>query len=362
MVYLDKDGNYIGRYILKAKEKKTILYESIIEVFVVQREITKYFIEKNFEIQKKYLLNESNFWKISDIQKYKNLHTVKSVYDFIVNGFSYDYSKINKNIKRSGADYALNNPNNVICTEFSDVFIGLSREKGIYSRELQGYGFSQNDKLRPLSLGSDILHSWPQYFDLNNHRWISVDPTWENTSGIDYFSSFDLNHIIFAIHGYKPDYPLPAGMYKFDDSKDINITTTSIKPAEITDLEINKEKVPNTILKNSLVTSKITLINKSNVFLYDMPLLITSDAFDIKEYSKKIQVIAPYEKKEIYFSFTNKRNAKNRGLIRFNIPNIKSIESEVEILNTKFYLISSLAFIIVFIVIFIIIKYRKKYL
>ena len=88
--------------------------------------------------------------------------------------------------------------------EFTDLFIAIAREKGIYSREIQGYGFSLDQKLQPLSLSSDILHAWPEYYDTKTESWIAVDPTWENTSGINYFSSFDLNHIVFVIHGKKP--------------------------------------------------------------------------------------------------------------------------------------------------------------
>ena len=71
--------------------------------------------------------------------------------------------------------------------EFTDLFIAIAREKGIYSREIQGYGFLWIQKLQPLSLSSDILHAWPEYFDLKTENWVAVDPTWENTSGIDYF-------------------------------------------------------------------------------------------------------------------------------------------------------------------------------
>ncbi|PIP14879.1 hypothetical protein COX47_02840, partial [Candidatus Roizmanbacteria bacterium CG23_combo_of_CG06-09_8_20_14_all_35_49] len=84
------------------------------------------------------------------------------------------------------------------------------------------------------------LHAWPEYYDSKSELWKPIDPTWENTSGIDYLSSFDLNHIVFVIHGKKPDYPLPAGMYKIDNSQDISIKPAASYPEEKKEVIIDK--------------------------------------------------------------------------------------------------------------------------
>ncbi|MEX1052651.1 MAG: transglutaminase-like domain-containing protein, partial [Patescibacteria group bacterium] len=188
--YIDEDGNFIGRYILKPRENKQVKFEAIAQISAEAREEVKLRDINLINIQKKYLLNQSRYWTIDDPDKYKNLQSPLDIYNFLTSTFEYDYSRISKDIERLGAEFALKNPKNAVCTEFSDAFVAISREKGIFAREIQGYGFSDSPELRPLSLIADVLHSWPQYYNLEKNLWVSVDPTWENTSGIDYFSSF----------------------------------------------------------------------------------------------------------------------------------------------------------------------------
>ena len=359
LVYLDNDGNYIGRYILNPKENKIIKYTSVIKIFTNNRTELLSLSKNKLFSQQKYLLNETALWKISDIQKYKDLYDAKNINNFIVNNFSYDYSRINTNTKRLGANYALNNIDKVLCTDFSDAFIALSREKGIYSREIQGFGFSQIKELRPLSLTGDILHSWSQYYDLNKNKWISIDPTWENTSGIDYFSSFDLNHIAFVIHGYKSDYPLAGGMYKSKDGKDINIKTTDIEPKEILDINLTQSNIPKNALKNKKTESYVFIKNKGNTFLYDVPILISSPDFIIKSSADKIDVIAPFEEKKINFSFITTKNILREGRIIIKILNNPNIVYKVKIINIQFYLTLSVIFIILLLIIIYLSKKNK---
>ncbi len=232
LTYLDEDGNFMGRYYLNPKENKTVRFKGTIEVFVKPRQSMLPYIQSKIEDQKKYLFNETKYWKLSDFNQIASLKNPQEIYEFTRDTFEYDYDKLEGDNERLGAELALKNPTKAVCVEFSDLFIAISREKGIPSREIQGYGLSQDPQLRPLSLTADILHSWPEYFDSISKQWKPVDPTWENTSGIDYFSSFDLNHIVFAIHGKRPDYPLPAGMYKQEDSQDILIKATKNIPEE----------------------------------------------------------------------------------------------------------------------------------
>jgi len=357
--YIDEDGNYIGRFVLKPREKKKIEFKAIAQITAVPREEVKLHEIEMFNLQKNYLLNESIYWKVDNIEKYKNLGSPTDIYNYITSKFDYDYSRISKDIKRLGAEYALRNPKNAVCTEFSDAFVAISREKGIFSREIQGYGFSDSKELRPLSLVADVLHSWPQYFNSEKNLWISIDPTWENTSGIDYFSSFDLNHIAFAIHGKKPDYPLPAGMYKVDDTRDISIKPTIEKPIEIikVDSEIN---FPNSISKNKEYKGVFTVINNSNVFLYGLPLEIKSKTLVAKLSQNKISVIAPNEKKDITFTIAPTKSDIAKGDILILINNKTVLEKEVKLYNPiKIYIIGG-SFILAVLVLVIFKKIREN--
>jgi len=91
--------------------------------------------------------------------------------------------------------------------EFTDTFITLVRALGIPAREINGYAYAQNDRLRPLGLEQDVLHSWPEYYDFASQTWQQVDPTWGNTTGgLDYFHKFDLDHFTFKTLLIEYDY------------------------------------------------------------------------------------------------------------------------------------------------------------
>ena len=105
--------------------------------------------------------------------------------------------------------------------EFTDAFIAISRSMGIPAREINGYAYSKDPEKNPININineGDRLHAWPEFYD-PNFGWVQIDPTWGNTSNIDYFTKLDLNHISLVIKGLDSTYPLPAGFYKNDSNK-----------------------------------------------------------------------------------------------------------------------------------------------
>jgi len=358
MSYLDEDGNFLGRYILKPREKIKVKFNALAQIFTKPREEVKAYEFNKLKLQKRYLLSESIYWKIDDVNKYKNLQTPENIYNYLTSTFNYAYNRISKDIKRLGAEFALKNPNMAVCTEFSDSFVALSREKGIFSREIQGYGYSNDSDLRPLSLVADVLHSWPQYYDVTKNLWTSIDPTWENTSGIDYFSSFDLNHIAFVIHGRQSNYPLPAGMYKLEDTRDVIVIPTIEKPKDEINLDISTN-LSDTINKNKVYKGKLKIINKSNIILYSVPIEIFSKKLQIYLSKKNIDVIAPYEEVSIDFSLNPKDTTIDEAEIIFKINNSKTLTKTVRVID-RFYLyivVGSLFFLIL--LSFLVIKIRQ---
>lgn len=167
-VYIDANGNYMARYNLAPKERKIIVFKGFAEVRA-----------------------NANSFSLPD--------DVRDSYQTTVHS-SFSTSR-----------------------EFSHEFIKLSKEKGIRAREIQGFGNFFHPKLRPISLVSDNIHSWVELYDEKSGVWIPLDPMWERATGIDYASQFDMNHIAFAIHEKNDEYPLPAGMYKWENSKDVSI-------------------------------------------------------------------------------------------------------------------------------------------
>ncbi len=222
----DNDGNILATYELSAGEKKDITVELIVKLD---------FNPKPTNIQPSdVLLSKSSIWNFDNSAfsspDLRGLKTPKSIYDFVSDELKYDYEKLNRERpSRSPAAESLINNQSAICTDFTDVFVSLSRKAGIHARELEGFAITENPDLKPLSLTQDILHAWPEYFDKTKSTWIQIDPTWANTTrGIDYFNKLDFNHIVFVIHGENSEYPLPAGAYKNGlKSKDIQFEPVS---------------------------------------------------------------------------------------------------------------------------------------
>lgn len=325
-VYIDEDGNYMARYSLKPAGKLDIEYVGIIQVYSTPRTDIQPIVQNDFQRQKSYLLTQKAYWDLGS-----ELATVskvgkerRDIYNFVRDSLTYNYQRIDKKIRRLGAAEVLSTPDQAVCTEFTDAFVAIAREKGIYSREIEGYGFSNDPQLRPLSLATDVLHAWPEYYDEVSGLWIPVDPTWESTSGIDYFSSFDLNHIVFAIHGKKPDYPPPAGSYKQEDTKDVSIVATKENPEGQVDVNLLPFKFPEKMVNNQSYDFKIKFRNNSNIFLFDTPIRINSDNLESSSKDITIPSFAPYEVKEINFTLspkqTNKKDSARLSISIFDNP------------------------------------------
>ena len=339
-VRLDEDGNYLGKYFLKPLETKTIIYKSLIEVYSKTRDDSTPYFRTAINQQKNYLLTAKKYWQINKIDLIKNINSPKEIYDFVTSDLKYNYNKINLDNKRLGADMVLSNPDQAVCLEFTDLFVGIAREKGIYSRELEGYGFSLDPKLQPISLSSDILHAWPEYFDSKTENWIAVDPTWGNTSGIDYFSSFDLNHIVFVIHGKNPDYPLAAGMYKIENSRDVLIKPVVDQPMEKKEIVIEGIDFPTTISDKKSYQGKFVIKNNGSSYLWQIPVILEAKNIVIEKDKFVIPVLAPFEKKSISFNFSSQeKNKRIQGALIVNVLQKQLLEQKINVIPFIYTLI-----------------------
>ncbi len=246
----DIDGNWITNYDISPSQKINVTVEGrvIVNLIPKQEKLTD-------EVRYEYTKQNQHWEKNAAIIKLANeLQTPKNIYDYVVKHLNYDFSRVTGNSPRLGAIKALENPNSAVCLEFTDLFIALARAARIPAREIDGFAYTQNSMQRPLSLITDILHAWPEYYDDQKQMWIMVDPTWGNTTnGIDYFHILDFDHVAFVRKGAHSDNPIPAGGYKtkkFENERDIHVTFTEPFEIETTNNvfdDLPKEASPTTI-------------------------------------------------------------------------------------------------------------------
>jgi len=363
-VYQDSDGNFLGRYLLKPFEKKVVIFDGVISVYAKPRDELRDYFNKQIKTQKKYLLTPSSFWQIKDIENNKEIISLKNprdIHQYVVKKLDYNYSLVFKKNERKGADFALTYSNQAVCTEYTDLFIALAREKGFFSREIQGYGFTQDEKLRPLTLTYDVLHTWPEYYDEEKKIWVPVDPTWEDTSGIDYFSSFDLNHIVFVIHGKDPNYPLSAGMYKLEDSSDIVIKPVSYKPKEEIRIALNFNNLPKKIDDKNFYSLSFILENQSNVYVFGKKITFDSSYLHFSPKEFLIESLLPFEKKELKIKINSLIKNKNQPVTFDVLFDGKKIwEDKIFIIPYYHNLGLKMAIFVLFLSILVIIFFKRK--
>ncbi|OGM31086.1 hypothetical protein A2630_00265 [Candidatus Woesebacteria bacterium RIFCSPHIGHO2_01_FULL_44_10] len=299
VVQVDQDGNWIATYKLTSRQRLDVRATGAVQIFATERQFPK---PNSVSLQQNLLATD--VWQTTDpriINLAKQLITPKQIYDYVVATLIYDYDRVRPNINRLGAIDALANPGSAICMEFTDLFVALARAAGIPAREVNGYAYTENRQLQPLSLVADVLHAWPEYWDDVRGVWVPIDPTWGSTTGgVDFFTKLDLRHFAFVMHGINPDKPFPPGSYKLgaNPQKDVYVAFGSLpsQRKSIPKIEIEVQKA----LPFMATSAKIIVKNDGPVALYDLNVLIL---FDTKiETEKTIAILPVYGKQEYQVS------------------------------------------------------------
>ena len=295
-INIDADGNWLAQYQINPGEaldiKATGQVKTGLHLPVAINKLENYLLPQKF-------------WPISDLQIQaiiNKVNTPRSIYDYVVSSLEYDYNRIS-NSSRLGPIEALNNPKISLCTEFTDLFVTLARAKGIPAREIEGFAYSNDQKIKPLNLNNDILHAWPEYYDSKQKSWKAIDPTWgKTTNGIDYFNNLDLNHITFVTHGISSEYPLPAGSYQKEQNTKsvfIDFATQDIK---------HEQTFPRVLFqKNKLILQNQTPNSQKNI----------SISVEKLSFSQKLENILPYSSLELNLpkmSFIKSLSTKNQKI------------------------------------------------
>jgi len=294
-VVVDSDGNFLAKYKLPAKKTVSVTAEGFVEVFSKPfRNVYKPLTEQ----EKNIYLQPQSYWETDNgaiKDKANQLKTPYKIYEFVSTYLQYNQNRLNEpKLERKGAAAAFSTPDDSVCMEFTDLFIAIARAAGIPAREVEGYAYTQNDRLRPLSLNlsqGDILHAWPEYWD-NERGWIQIDPTWGSTSGgLNYFDKLDFNHITFVQKGISSTNPAPAGAYKKEQDqakKSVFIEFAKDLPTPTTNPEIQLNSTQKFIsaiparIEASIKNSGSTTIFSQNVTLSAQKLTLAKpDSFEI---------------------------------------------------------------------------------
>lgn len=217
-VYLDKDNNAIALFKVERRSDLDIEIEGSAKLYLESKVKDQQLSDEekdNFTKNRKFWDSDNPVVKNTlETEVLKNLNEggdrekALLIHRYVVNLLSFDSERLrNQNYQRLGSLVILNNPTRALSSEYTDLFITFARVAGISARRIEGYAYSFNRTLRPLSLNEYNLHSWPEYFDFER-GWVMTDPTWESTSlGVDYFNKFDLNHFAIARLGFSSTEP-----------------------------------------------------------------------------------------------------------------------------------------------------------
>jgi hypothetical protein len=278
-VFIDDDGNWIASFIIKNGKALDIEVSGSAKIFSAP---IRYLPSPGKDYLDKNLL-PSKYWDIADTKLNLLAQQVNSPYDIYKltsDYLNYDPSRAFPDAKRLGSSGAINNPQNALCTEYSDLFIALSRAKGIPAREIQGFAQTDNSEVMPLSLVNDVLHSWVEYWDEKQGLWIPADPTWASTNkNVEYFNNLDMKHLAFVIHGTHPEKPLPPGSYKLGDTpqKDVFVSYGTYDSNEFHADKLETTYEFNTGLNLFKKTLKLSIKNVSTEALYGKSVDIVID-------------------------------------------------------------------------------------
>lgn len=294
-VTMDIDGNWLASYHLGAQEKLdiTVKGRALVRSTPTQTTLTPE--------ERKIYTNPQPHWEVRSMQIRTiatDTTTPRAVYEYVVRQLSYDYKRAADKDTRLGALAVLSQSKSAVCLEFTDLFVAVARAAGIPARAVEGYAFTQDTVLKPRLEEGDILHAWPEYYDDTKKAWIMVDPTWGNTTyGLDFFNSFDFDHIAFVIKGSDSEYPIPAGGYK----KDKNTNDVSVRFAQVNDdsekIRVSSD-ISDTVMAGLPIRGDIIVENSGNKIVSSKTVHIQSSV-NPQVYTFDVSQIPPHGRKAV---------------------------------------------------------------
>jgi len=296
---VDGDGNVIAKYRLLGKQSIDVKADILADVKYIQYDLSNSGVVEDIpQSLKTQYTKPTKYWQADNPaikQKARELtadkksvaEKIKAINDYVVQTLNYNNEKIKYNVRQGGLE-ALNNPNNVVCLEYSDLTISLLRAADIPARMPVGYGYSGDLKKSPAV--SDSLHSWVQAYVPNN-GWINLDPTWGEK--FNNFGISDIDHLAFAIWGESDSSPVASTQNGIDTNyeyENVKLTYTKVVPTVANDAKI---KSTNWVILPFISVNDYRLTAPTNATIFQANIKL-SDGSNIK--SKDIKTLAPSQK------------------------------------------------------------------
>lgn len=359
-VTIDQDGNWMALYQLAPSQTVTVHAQGkVFESLTPQKQSISTQEEKLYTQPNMYWQTKDS--KIQDLAK--TLKTPEAIYDYVVKTLTYDFARVSDTQNRLGAVGVLHHPDEAVCLEFTDLFIAIARSAGIPARELDGYAYTQNTVERPLSLQKEVLHAWPEYYDKTQNTWVMVDPTWENTTGgVDYFHTFDYDHLTFVIKGVSSSYPIPAGGYKLTNQtgeKDIDVSFAPESVASDPTIQVGTN-FPQSVLAGIPIQGNMSLYNSGQV-LFPSQVVTVDSVFSGKQ-SYILTAIPPFGHTTLPLSLGNAHILTNTmDPVTIQLAG-KTVSKSIRItaFSPLIFIISGGLFIVLFSIIISIITRRSR--
>ena len=339
-IELDEDGNWLATFYLGGNTAQTVTASATALLTLEPNNLVPIPSPQPFHTQ------AQPFWDInnSTLQALaKEYTTPQSIYDYVVNTLEYSLPESTDQLQRKGAVQALSASAQTACQEFSDLFIALARANHIPSRLVTGYAYTENSDLRPLSLVEDVLHAWPEYWQVEKNIWQPIDPTWENTTGgVDYFNQFDLNHIVLAINGKSSSLPYPAGSYKTAENseKTLEVTFGTVFPVQRPDITVVVEP-HQTAVSQLPGFYDLKLENITGAAWYDVSFDVTAGGSQVRVFSStQLKALLPYQTVTIPLFVYNTQGTwptKDQLTITVKVGQDQVLSTDAEITNAPYF-------------------------
>jgi hypothetical protein len=360
-VLMDKDKNWLAHFSLLPMQKMDVSVDGKVAVGLMPEKE-----ELSAQEMHRYL-EEKPYWSTTapEIKKLaQELKTPEAIYKFVVTELKYDFSRVTGDKPRLGALNALKSPDSAVCLEYTDLFIALARAAGIPAREDNGFAYTENSRQRPLSLVRDILHAWPEYYDMQKKTWVMIDPTWGSTTGgVDYFSTLDFDHFVFVRKGLNSNYPIPAGGYKFvsdKNEKDISVEFARSTPLQEVNFSV-VSSLPTDAMSGLPISGNVTVKNMSQNLIPGATAKVLSADLLPNEQTLQSPAIPPFGTADLKVVFKPEpflTNKKAQFTIQVNNQTISKSIDISPLLIKKWWIIGGGITIAIFIIILLVFAIR----